>query len=444
MELTSNAADTQLKCPAEEPLEGNYFVAAYPPFSCWNRESVPAYRRALETPQREEPFGLYIHIPFCVKRCQYCYYLSYDDKAEEIEGYLNALVKELRMYAALPLLAGRELGFVYFGGGTPSLLSDKRIRSLMAELQDVFPWTNAKEVTFECAPQTVTESKMEALREMGVTRVSMGVQSLEDEVLRKNGRVHFARDVERAWAAIQPIGFPVVNIDLMVGLVGETDASFFRSLERVIAMSPQSVTIYQLEIPLYTPLYRALRDGTLTEMPVAWSVKRARLAEAFARLEAAGYTVRSAYAAVRDPARHRFVYQDDQYRGADVLGIGVASFSYLRGVHQQNLTSLETYLASLREDRLPLHRAYALTDEERMVREFVLQLKLGRVDAAPFRRKFGVDITERFAAPLRRLAEEGWLVFDEEGVTLTRGGLLRADHLLSEFYLPEHQVERYN
>ncbi len=444
MELTSNTANTQFKCPTEEPLEGNYFVAAYPPFSCWNRESLPEYQRARGTPHGEEPFGLYVHIPFCVKRCQYCYYLSYDDKADEIDGYLNALLKEVKMCAAAPALADREVGFVYFGGGTPSLLSDKRIRSLMAELQGVFPWTNAKEVTFECAPQTVTESKMEALREMGVTRVSMGVQSLDDEVLRKNGRVHLAREVERAYAAIQSVGFPVVNIDLMVGLVGETDESFFRSLERVMEMSPQSITIYQLEIPLYTPLYRALRNGTLDGMPASWSVKRARLATAFARLEAAGYTVRSAYAAVRDPARHRFVYQEDQYRGADLLGVGVASFSYLRGVHQQNLTTLEKYLACLNENRLPLHRAYALNDEERMVREFVLQLKLGKVTAEHFRRRFNAEIAERFAKPLRRLADEGWLVFDDNGVTLTRDGLLRADHLLSEFYLPEHKVKRYN
>jgi len=435
---------TPLTGPTEEPLEGNYFVAAYPPFSCLNRESLPGYQRALETPRGKEPFGLYVHIPFCVKRCQYCYYLSYDDKADEIDGYLNALVKELKMYAAAPAMADRELGFVYFGGGTPSLLSEKRICSLLTELQDIFPWTNAKEVTFECAPQTVTASKMATLRAMGITRVSMGAQSLDDAVLRKNGRVHFVRDVERAYAAIQQAGFPVVNIDLMVGLVGETDETFLRSLERVIEMSPQSVTIYQLEIPLYTPLYRAMRDGTLSEMPAAWSVKRERLAKGWARLEAAGYTVRSAYAAVRDPVRHRFVYQEDQYRGADLLGIGVASFSYWRGVHQQNLTTLEKYLASLQENHLPLHRAYALNDEERMVREFVLQLKLGKVEAEHFRRRFNVEITQQFAEPLRRLADEGWLVFDDNRVTLTRGGLLRVDHLLREFYLPKHKVKRYN
>lgn len=444
MEPKQNLADLRFKGATEDPLEGNYFVAAYPPFSCWNREDVGEFRRVLSTSNNQAPFGLYLHLPFCAKRCPYCYYLSYDDKGDEIDGYLRALVKELKLYAAQPALANRQIGFVYFGGGTPSLLSDTRIRSLISELQAIFPWTHAQEVTFECAPQTVTPSKMAALREAGVTRLSLGVQSLNDEVLQQNGRIHLVHDVERASSVIRQFDFDVINLDLMVGLVGETDKTFFDSLERVMEMSPESVTIYQLEIPLYTPLYRALRDGTLSAPPVNWSVKRERLRRAFDRLEEAGYTVRSAYAAVRDPVRHRFIYQEDQYRGTDLLGIGVASFSYLSGIHQQNLTSLETYLASLPADRLPLHRAYALNDEERLVREFVLQLKLGRVEAERFRRTFNLEITERFAEPLSRCADEGWLVCDDDGVTLTRSGLLRVDHLLTAFYLPEHQVERYS
>ena len=437
---------TAIQCngSTEEPLEGNYFVAAYPPFSCWNEADLRVSQRALSRSNDQAPFGLYLHLPFCAKRCPYCYYLSYDDKRDELDDYLHALVKELKMYAAKPALANREVGFVYFGGGTPSLLSDTRIHRLLSELQEIFPWTQAQEVTFECAPQTVTPSKMKALRDAGVTRISLGVQSLNDEVLQKNGRIHLVSDVERAFPIIRQHGFDVINLDLMVGLVGETDETFFDSLERVIEMSPESVTIYQLEIPLYTPLYRALRDGTLSAQPASWSVKRERLRRAFKRLEEVGYTVRSAYAAVRDPVQHRFVYQEDQYRGADLLGIGVASFSYLRGVHQQNLTSLESYLKSLQADRLPIQRAYALNDAERLVREFVLQLKLGKVEAQHFRRKYDIEITARFAEPLRRLAKEGWLVYNDDGVTLTRDGLLRADHLLSAFYLPKHQVERYS
>ncbi len=290
----------------------------------------------------------------------------------------------------------------------------------MRSIQAVFPWNEAAEVTFECAPKTTTERKLAVLHEMGVTRISLGVQQLDDAVLKQNDRIHLVHDVERAYSAIQHIGFQTVNIDLMVGLVGETEQSFRKSLERIIEMKPNSVTIYQMEIPQNTPLYRALRDGSLESELTTWSVKRARLGHAFTQLEQAGYTIRSAYTAVRDPEQNRFLYQYDQYHDADLLGIGVASFSYLAGVHYQNITSLEEYLTSLSSDRLPLHRAYPLDDDERLVREFVLQLKLGQIEARYFRDKFDVEICQRFAEPLQRLVSQGWLTVNHHGVSLTR------------------------
>jgi oxygen-independent coproporphyrinogen-3 oxidase len=196
-----------------------------------------------------------------------------------------------------------------------------------------------QEATFECAPKSVTEPKLRALREGGITRLSMGVQQLNDEILKKNGRVHLAGDVERAYAIIRRLDFEVVNIDLMVGLLGESDESFMESLERIIQMNPDSVTIYQLELPLNTPLYRALGKSVPAGSLATWEVKRTRLANGFARLETAGYQLRSAYTAAHFPQHQRFVYQVAQYHGADLLGIGASAFSYIDGIHCQNLTS---------------------------------------------------------------------------------------------------------
>ncbi len=429
-----------------EPPVGSYFVSAYPPFSCWRAEAVPAFRGRLEEAPGaagELGLGLYVHVPFCVKRCDYCYYLCYDDRGAEIDRYLEAMLREIELYAAAPALAARPVTFAYVGGGTPTMLTAPQLDRLLGGLRHRLCWAPS-EVTVECAPKTVTAAKLAVLREHGVTRVSLGVQQLDDRVLELNRRIHRVADVERAWTAIRRTGFPVVNVDLIAGLLGETDRSFFDSLGRVLELEPECVTIYLLEIPHNTPLFRALGNGRLTAPLPDWSAKRARLEGGFARLEAAGYVVRSGYAAVRDPARHPFAYQDAQYRGADLLGVGVSSFSYLDGIHQQNLAELGSYLDSLEAGRLPLGRAYALSPRERLVRELVLQLKLGELDVRALGAKFGVDVTEAFAAPLARLAARGWATVDGAAIRLTRAGLLRVDRLLPDFYLPPHRGVAYS
>jgi len=249
-----------------------------PPFSQWTVAALDEYRHRLTEPHASPnrvPLGLYVHIPFCTERCQYCYYLSYTGNTrDQIDAYLDALLVELASYARRPALAGRMVDFVYFGGGTPSLLSPGRILRLLRGRAQSFPWNEVREVTFECAPKTVTLPKLMELREAGVTRLSLGVQQLDDGVLAKNGRIHSVRDVERAYADIQRAAFDVVNIDLMVGMVGETDESFHRSLDHVVEMEADSVTVYQLEIPPNTPLYCAVRDRTLEWNVPSWEVKR--------------------------------------------------------------------------------------------------------------------------------------------------------------------------
>jgi oxygen-independent coproporphyrinogen-3 oxidase len=427
-----------------EPVQGGYFVAAYPPFSYWDRDAAGEVHRRLQSPPEGSiPLGLYVHIPFCAQRCDYCYYRSYSGRdRREWDVYCAALATELARYAGTPYLAGRDVQFVYFGGGTPSLLTAGQIDRLLKALKRPFPWHSATEVSFECAPRSINTAKLAVLRQHGVTRASLGVQQFDDRVLRQNGRVHMVADVLRAYATIRRAGFDYVNIDLIVGLLGESDATFAGSVERAIELAAESVTIYQLEIPRNTPLFRSLEDGTVVAQPASWTVKRDRLRTAFAMLERAGYTLRSAYTAVKDPGRHRFDYQDEQYRGCDLLGIGTSSFSYLGGVHFQNFAELEPYMTAVGAGQLPLFRAYALAAEEQMIRECVLQLKLGRAEHDYFQRKFGVSIADRFHAPLTAAASRGWLSPEGGDIVVSRKGLLRVDRMLPLFYLPDHGQTR--
>lgn len=427
-----------------EPVLGNYFVAAYPPFSVWTAAEVPALHEALDRTASSTPLGVYVHLPFCQKKCDYCYYLSYvAQPAPVVNRYLETVLQEAALYADRRAVKQRPVSFAYFGGGTPSMLSRTQVRRLLSGLREAFHWDEIEEVTFECAPRSVTSEFLVALRELGVTRLSMGVQSFDDTLLAMNGRTHLAADVQRAFRLVDQAGFDCVNLDLMCGLLGETEAQWRESVRRVIELQPDGVTIYQTEIPRNTRLCREFEAGGLPAQPVSWDVKRARLGEGFVALEQGGYTVISGYNAVRNPERHRFLYQDHLWGGADLIGLGVASFGYLGDVHYQNRTTLEDYEAAVARGELPFQRAFKLSDHDRLVREFVLQLKLGVVPLAPFRTRFGVDPVEFFADPLQKLAAAGWLTCEESAVRLTRTGLLRVDRLLAHFYDSRFQSIRY-
>jgi oxygen-independent coproporphyrinogen-3 oxidase len=201
-----------------------------------------------------------------------------------------------------------------------------------------------------------------------------------------------------------------------------------------------------MELPFNTTISRNLLKKTdqFTEPIANWSTKRRWVGEAFDALEQAGYHLRSAYTAVKDPARTRFVYTDRLWQGADMAGLGVASFGHVNGVHMQNMDTWETYSAAIERGEIPLHRAYRPTGEERLIRELVLQLKLGSVRPRYFRDKYHVDILERFGDQFASLAAEGELTsVEDDVVSLSRDGLLRIDSLLPRFFLPQHTGIRY-
>jgi oxygen-independent coproporphyrinogen III oxidase len=427
----------------EEPDAGNYFVAAYPPFSAWTPGDITKLHSTLARPKKT-PLGLYIHLPFCPKKCDYCYYLSYiAQSADVVNQYLDSVVTELKLYAALPGIGDRPVNFAYFGGGTPSTLSENQLERLMTGLRSVLPWNNVEEITYECAPRSVRDPFLDALLESGVTRLSMGVQSFDDELLKTNGRVHLSKDVIKAIESIQKAGFHTLNLDLICGLIGETEAKWKESVQRIIELSPESVTIYQMEIPFNTKLYSDLKAETLPCLPVSWEQKRQRLAYAFEKLEKEGYTVVSAYNAVKSPSRHRFRYQDHLWGGDDMLGLGVAAFGYVSGIHSQNEVSLKEYHSAIHSGRIPAKRAMALSLQDQLIREFILQLKTGRVRKAHFEERFNVSLEEVLAEPLSRLVEQGLLLIEPRWIRLTRSGLLGVDRLLPGFYGKTFQSKHY-
>lgn len=440
--------DQTASAPSASTEVGSYFVATYPPFSTWTEEAVA--RQALpaleQPPTPGVPLGVYLHIPFCRKRCHFCYFRVYTDKnAQEVNDYLDALASEWALASSHAAVANRPIDFVYFGGGTPSFLSTTQLRSLMSRLTPGGVWRGVEEVTFECEPGTLTEAKLAVIREIGVTRLSLGVEHFDDEVLAANGRAHRSAEIARAYAFARSLAFPQINIDLIAGMLGDTDEKWRDAVERTLELEPDSVTIYQMELPFNTTISHSLLKGTGEfSRPADWTTKRRWVAEAFATLEAAGYHVGSGYTAVKAPGRTRFVYRDRLWQGADMVGLGVASFGHVNGVHMQNHARWEAYTAAVREGGLPLARAYRPSNEERLIRELVLQLKLGSIKPAYFSDKYGVDVLDRFSGQWASLADRGFVAdASDAAVSLTREGLLRVDSLLPAFFLPEHQGLRY-
>ncbi|HEU4508999.1 MAG TPA: coproporphyrinogen-III oxidase family protein [Pyrinomonadaceae bacterium] len=424
---------------------GNYFVSNYPPFSQWKPEFVPEALEALNQPSRvDDPLGLYIHIPFCRKRCLFCYFKVYTDKkSSEIEIYLDALIKENELYSRMPAFQGRQLRFAYFGGGTPSYISEKQLRYLVDGLNRHVSWSNAEEVTFECEPGTLQKSKLQTLKDIGVTRLSLGIEHFDDEILAANGRAHLSPEIYRAYNWAREVDFPQVNIDLIAGMMGETEEKWRDAIQRAIDLQPDSVTIYQMELPYNTVISQDILKKGMTSPIAGWTTKRRWLDYAFEQFLAHDYEIAGTDIVATKKKTCRFIYRDALWHGGDMIGIGVSSFSHFGGVNFQNAHNFEEYVRILNEDRLPLYRAVSLTQKQRLIREMVLQLKTGWLDTGYFLNKFGVDVWKEFQPVYEELEDKSLLQRDNGKIMLTRRGLLQVDHFLVEFFEPELRTVRY-
>lgn len=424
---------------------GSYFVSNYPPFSLWDTAHVPTLHQVLDQPPADDrPLGLYIHIPFCRKRCKFCYFRVYTNQnAKAIEEYVQSLIREIELVSHKAGVTGRDLLFVYFGGGTPSYLSARQLRSLRERMSAHVSWDNAREVTFECEPGTLSLEKLETLRDIGVTRLSLGVENFDDRILEENGRAHLSPEILRAWDWIQQVGFAQVNIDLIAGMVGETNENWAKCIEQAIELQPDNITIYQMELPFNTVYSKEMRSEGAASPVADWATKRRWVSEAIDRLVSNGYHVSSGNELVRNPQTDQFVYRDNVWRGCDLVATGVSSFGHFQGVHYQNLDAIEDYMAAVSDGRLPVNRALQPSSRQLLIREMVLQLKEGHLSAGPFQEKFGVNIMEEFSEAFSNQQAAGYLQVNGDQVNLTRKGLLQVDSLLPEYFEEEHRAVRY-
>ncbi len=444
---TTNTPDRPSESEQERTGLGNYFIANYPPFSFWKHEGLPDAMAVLNTqPNVQVKLGLYLHIPFCRKRCKFCYFRVYTDKnARDVETYLQALLKELELYRRYPLIAQRPLDFVYFGGGTPSYLSANQLTELFNGIRQRMRWDQPSEVTFEAEPGTVQREKLEVLQSLGVTRLSLGVENFNDQILENNGRAHRSPEIYRVYQWAREIGFPQINIDLIAGMVGETWENWRECIQKTAELKPDSITIYQMELPFNTVYSKEmLQSGQGTHAGIAsWPTKRDWVSYAFDTLLPLGYEISSGYTLVRKDAQAKFVYRDELWHGADLLGTGVASFGHLHGIHVQNVDQWDEYLNRLNHGQLPLNRAFKLDADDALIREMILQLKTGWLDLNYFQNKYQTAVLNRYQRVWSGLQDDQLLEIKPKEIRLTRQGLMQVDRLLPRFFAEKYQTTRY-
>src|SRR5688500_3884179 len=349
----------------------------------------------------------------------------------------------MECYSRTHAFQGRQLKFAYFGGGTPSYISEKQLHYLVDGLNRHVSWQNAEEVTFECEPGTLQKAKLQTLKDIGVTRLSLGIEHFDDQILEANGRAHLSPEIYRAYGWAREVGFPQINIDLIAGMMGETEEKWRDTVERALELEADSVTIYQMELPYNTVISQEMLKQGITSPIAGWETKRRWLNYAFEQFQERGYEIASATVLTTTKKPCRFIYTDALWHGGDMIGLGVASFSHFGGVNFQNVHNFEEYIRILNEDRLPLLRAVSLTPKQRLIREMVLQLKTGTLDTVYFQNKYGVDVWEEFLPVYEKLAADELLGRENGAIELTRRGLLEVDGFLPEFFEPELRTVRY-
>jgi oxygen-independent coproporphyrinogen-3 oxidase len=401
--------------PKRVPLIPNY-----PPFRQWKKAVVEEFLS-------EKPLNIYLHIPFCTQRCAFCYYKTVDLKeSPEVEDYVVAICQEIEMAAKRFHLGERQVASIYFGGGTPTLLREHHFERLVECLHDHFR-IEEPEFTVEAEPLTVSKSKMDTLIKLGVNRLSIGVQSFCDEIIKLSGRGHDEKQALRAIKIARQAGDWQVNIDLLSGLAGETPETWARTVECALATEVESITVYKMEAFSNTQFYKlGVREDALNLPSDEQELKFMQYA--MEQFEQAHYLPWSFFTFTKQ-GRYRHDYIPSVWRGNDLYGFGVSAFGCLGDSLLQNTSDLEKYAATVEAGELPLARGYRLTSLDRMVREVLLVMKLLRLDLREFQRRHGFKLESFCASTLKQLELDGFIAMSEHEIELTSKGILYGDYV---------------
>lgn len=374
--------------------------------------------------------GIYLHVPFCVKKCDYCDFVSFPEKGMA-KQYFAALWREIALSRGEN--RDRQFNTVFFGGGTPSALPPYYIAQTMACIRDSFNVT-LEEATIECNPGTVDIEKLTAYKKAGFNRISLGVQSFDDGLLKGIGRIHTVREAEEAISLARSAGFDNINIDLMYGLPGQTEQKYLESIERAAELKVEHISAYSLILEEGTRLYDRVQKGEifLTDEDAVYDMHRAGM-EKLSYLGYDRYEI-SNYARPGKQSLHNLNY----WNVGEYIGLGLNSSSALikdgKLLRFRNDETMTEYLRDIGNGMLPRRDEEVISASEEMFEWAMLGLrKIEGVDRAAFLERFGVDFADVFSKAVNTLANMGWLETVDGHIRLTDRGLDMQNSALMEF-----------
>ena len=373
-----------------------------------------------------QDIALYIHFPFCRRRCGYCSFVSYQGRESDIPEYVRALKKELLLRAA-----DQRVCSIYFGGGTPSLLSPEQIHEILSIVHSHFTVDETAEVTLEVNPGTVDEIYLTAVRKAGINRLSLGVQSLDDGELALLGRIHTAAEARDAVQFARNAGFTNLSLDLIYGLSNQTLASWHKTLDEAIGLNPEHISLYPLTLEDDAPMHLAIQRGEMPPLDSDLTADQYELAQD--TLAAHGYLHYeiSNWAKEGYECRHNLVY----WHNLPYLGAGVAAHSYIDGHRLAPTTDLDSYLNAFSRNLPP---AWELDEEigpELQLSETViLGLRLSEgIGLDDIKHRFGIDLLRHYEQQVGETASLGLLECASRRVRLTRRGRMLGNEVFWRF-----------
>lgn len=370
--------------------------------------------------------GIYIHIPFCIKKCEYCDFVSYCNKEKYVPQYINALKKEIKNN----INKEYKITTIYIGGGTPSSIEENYIADIIETIKLNMNDENLKEfknveVTIEVNPGTVTEKKLETYKEIGINRLSIGLQETHDELLKSIGRIHTYEEFLKTYNLARKIGFNNINVDLMIALPNQTIQDIKENLEKIIKLNPEHISVYSLILEEGTPFYNKYNENKIRlpdeelERNMYWYVKNTLENNGYIHYEISNFSKKGF------ESKHNMnCWNQEEY-----LGFGVAAHSYNNKIRYSNTNSIEEYIKGSNKI---IHEKQTLED---MQKEYMLLglRKIEGINIKKFKNKFAQNPIFIFKEQLSKLVDEELIIVDGNEIKLTNKGLDLANIVWEEF-----------